>query len=281
MKTPIITTEELNTILGSDDLIIIDSGNGTPAKEAFLNKHIQGALFLDLNTQLSDIKPDAANGGRHPLPTVDAFTEVLASVGITPESHVVIYDTFNGANAAARLWWMLMAVGHENVQVLSGGLAAAERNGLPTETGEAKEVNRSVYSATAWQLPLVTIDEVARMLEKDGVVIDVRSAERYNGQTEPIDLIAGHIPGAINIPLSENLDTEGLFKSPEELYEKYRGLFDKQPKENIAIHCGSGVTACHTLLAMAHAGLPIPSLYVGSWSEWSRSGRPMITKSDS
>ncbi|GLB52520.1 sulfurtransferase [Neptunitalea chrysea] len=276
--SPIITGTSLRSVLNSSSVIIIDAGSSPKAQENYQKNHISGAFYIDLNTQLSNIKEDAAKGGRHPLPSPEAFATVLETYGITPNSHIVIYDMFYGANAAARLWWMLTAIGHQKVQVLSGGLEAAEKAGISIDANNVPTPEKGYYTATTWALPTATIDEVASTVNlENGLVIDVRDTPRYNGKTEPIDLIAGHIPGAVNIPFKENLTEEFLFKSPEELHQKYTTAFEGKATEHIIIHCGSGVTACHTLLATAYAGLPIPKLYVGSWSEWSRNNRPIAT----
>lgn len=272
--SPIIKPLTLTALLGSEGLVIVDTSNGKGAKENYEAKHIQGALYVDLNTQLADIKPDASEGGRHPLPTLAQFSETLINLGITPSSHVVIYDDKNGANAAARFWWMLKAVGHKNVQVLDGGISAAERVGVPFNAMVEKPKKQNPYKIDGWQLPTADISEIDKVAQdKNHLVIDVRDSERFKGIHEPIDLIAGHIPGATNIPFAENLDQNGLYLSPEELRAKYFAAFGDRKVENIIVHCGSGVTACHTLLAIAYAGLEIPKLYVGSWSEWSRNNR--------
>lgn len=274
--SPIIKPLELTSLLGSKALVIVDTSNGKGAKENYEAKHIDGALYVDLNTQLADIKPDVAEGGRHPLPTTTQFSETLTNLGISPSSHVVIYDDKNGANAAARFWWMLKAVGHNKVQVLDGGIAAAEQAGLPFNSKIEEPKKKGSYTIDGWQLPTVDISEIDRVAQdKNHLVIDVRDSERFKGVHEPIDLIAGHIPGATNIPFTDNLNQNGLYLSPEELRTKYRSAFGDRKTENIIVHCGSGVTACHTLLAIAYAGLEIPKLYVGSWSEWSRNNRPI------
>lgn len=171
-------------------------------------------------------------------------------------------------------------MGHKKVQVLNGGLAAADRAGM-SMTNEMSPVKKTeAYTFTNWQLPLAQLSEVEKKaMDKNYLVIDVRDAYRYNGESEPIDLIAGHIPGAVNIPFTTNLDEHGLFLSPEILRKKYEQELHTIPAENIIVHCGSGVTACHSLLAMAYAGLPIPALYVGSWSEWSRNNKPIACNS--
>jgi thiosulfate/3-mercaptopyruvate sulfurtransferase len=205
------------------------------------------------------------------LPEVLAFAQLLGRLGIGPDSHVVVYDNKSAANAAARFWWMLAAVGHSGVQVLDGGLSAAVAAGLPVSAEVETPPVTAFYPASAWVLPTATADDVARATQSGRhPVIDVREAVRYRGETEPIDVIAGHIPGAINIPFSSNLAADGKFLAPEVLRQKYQDVIDASDPAEAIVHCGSGVTACHTLLAM-------PRLYVGSWSEWSRSGRPVAT----
>ena len=277
--SPLITATELLTLYQSSSIILIDASNGKNAYDNYLESHLQGALFVDLNTQLADIKEDVAVGGRHPLPTLDQFSKVLSSLGITPESHVVVYDDKNGANASARFWWMMKAVGHEKVQVLNGGKGTAEAVGFPLAKGIEKVEKVGIYPITNWQLPQVSMDEVEKATtNKNAIIIDVRETARYKGHVEPLDLIAGHIPNAVNVTFSTNLDENGLFLSPSQLKEKYETVFQNIPVENRIVHCGSGVTACHTLLAIASAGLDIPKLYVGSWSEWSRNGKEVVTE---
>lgn len=278
---PIIHCKELAT-LHSKHLIIIDASNGKDAYTNYKQKHLKGALFVDLNMQLANIQPDVAIGGRHPLPSLEQFSKTLTELGITNESHVVVYDDKQGANAAARFWWMLKAVGHQKVQVLSGGLQAALQIGFPTDDEVVTPKDVATYPVSNWQLPQATIQEVeAKASTKDNIIIDVREAQRYQGIIEPIDLLAGHIPGAINVPFTTNLDANGQFLPPEVLKAHFNSILKDIPATNVIAHCGSGVTACHTLLAMSYAGFQLPKLYVGSWSEWSRSGRSIaITKND-
>lgn len=272
--SPLISAEELLS-LPRQEYILIDAGSGAVYQES----HLQGALFVDLNTDLADIKPNAAHGGRHPLPTPQDFGKTLGKLGIKPDSHVVVYDDKNASNAAARFWWMLRAAGHIRVQVLDGGLQAAVRAGFPTTSEPATATAVAPYPVEGWSLPLADLSLIDRATqEEDFLIIDVRDSERYLGKTEPIDLIAGHIPRAVNIPFSENLDDEGKFLPPSQLKAKYsKALGDADPHK-VIVHCGSGVTACHTLLAIAAAELETPRLYVGSWSEWSRNDRPMISE---
>ncbi|WP_130734488.1 sulfurtransferase [Flavobacterium sp. J27] len=275
----LISATELLALLETKNLILIDASNGKEAFNNYLESHLLGALFVDLNTQLATIKEDVAEGGRHPLPTLEQFSKVVGALSITPQSHVVVYDDKSGANAAARFWWMLKAVGHEKIQVLNGGKSTAEAIGFPLAKGFEKAEKVGLYPVSNWQLPQVTLNKVEKATTNpDVIIIDVRETARYKGHVEPLDLVAGHIPNAVNVPFSTNLDENGLFLSPSLLKEKYQAILGNIPVENRIVHCGSGVTACHTLLAIASAGLPIPSLYVGSWSEWSRNGKEIVTE---
>ncbi|SEW42456.1 thiosulfate/3-mercaptopyruvate sulfurtransferase [Chryseobacterium wanjuense] len=266
---PIISPFELKN-LPSENLIILDARVGKDVHQNYLNKHIKGARFIDLDKDLAEIGEDAAFGGRHPLPNVEKFAETLSNLGISEGSHVVVYDDKNGSNAAARAWWMLKSFGLKNVQVLDGGFQNAEKEDIEFSSGEESFEKSDLIKKDNWLLPTSTLEVVENELTNlSSAVIDVRDAYRYKGESEPIDLVAGHIPGAINIPFSENLDENGNFLSPEILKEKYSKLLQDKP-QNLIIHCGSGVTACHTILALDYAGFPIPNLYVGSWSEWSR-----------
>ena len=276
---PIIEIEELMLIHLDENVLLFDVGNGKAAQENYRAEHLLGARFIDLNETLSNIKSDYAQGGRHPLPELEAFSITLGELGISENTHLVLYDDKFGANAAARFWWMLKSIGHEKVQVLNGGFAHAKKSNFPMSSSvESPNIASGTYPMNTWLLPMIQMEQVDAVLEHDDFcIIDVREFVRYSGQTEPIDLIAGHIPGAINIPFTENLNPMGLFLSPRELKSKYEGLFQKFDVTQMLVHCGSGVTACHTLLAMDYAGLPIPNLYVGSWSEWSRNNKKMIT----
>ena len=274
--SPIISAAELSSLLSNQHLILLDATNSKDAFEQFSNCHILGTQFIDTNTALADLSDDAKNGGRHPLPKPEAFAKTLSELGISPTDHIVIYDQFNGANAAARCWWMLKSIGHEQVQVLDGGLKAAIKSGIPTSNTAVSKKNKTNYQVSNWRLPIVDMQFVADHVQLDDyLVIDVREEKRFNGEIEPIDLVAGHIPGAINVPFQGNLDENGYFISPTELKEKYRLILGDFPVEKQIVHCGSGVTACHTLLALHYAGFEFPNLYVGSWSEWSRNNLPI------
>jgi thiosulfate/3-mercaptopyruvate sulfurtransferase len=275
---PIITSTELSEMFNQENLIILDARTGKDALENYLENHITGARFIDLDKDLAEIGENAAFGGRHPLPKVSKFAETIQNLGISEDSHVVVYDLANGGNAAARCWWMLRAFGLEKVQVLSGGFQSAVKLGISTNSREEIFEKTPFILRENWGLPTSTLENVEQEIaENSATVIDVRDAYRYRGESEPIDLVAGHIPGAINIPFSENLDENGEFLSPKILKEKYQNLLAEKP-EKLIIHCGSGVTACHTILALDYAGFPIPNLYVGSWSEWSRREGKEIAK---
>ena len=269
--SPIIEVDELMQISENQNLRIFDVRTGSNAKENYIKKHLEYSVFVDLNSDLAEID-DPKNGGRHPLPTFEDFIKTLGKLGIDKDSHVVIYDDKNGANAAARFWWMLKAVGHNNVQVLDGGLQFAESQNYPLASGENYyPETKYISDYQDWQLPQVWIDDVKKASQdSDSMIVDVRESQRFDGIMEPIDLVAGHIPNAQNFPFIDNLDEKGLFKSPEVLRNLYSELFDNYEKSKIIFHCGSGVTACHSLLALDYAGFDIPNLYVGSWSEWSR-----------
>ncbi len=251
--------------------VLIDCRAGPSARAQYEAGHLEGALFADLERDLAAPSGHPEQGGRHPLPPVDAFSATLGRWGIRPDSHVVLYDDQSGANAAARLWWMLRALGHERVQVLDGGLQAALANGYALSTEVPSPVAAPPYPAQSYLRPVADIDEVERARnDAQAIVLDVRSGPRFRGEQEPIDPIAGHIPGAKNLPFAENLEA-GSFKSKAALREMYSALLGSLPPTALTVHCGSGVTACHTLLALEHAGLSGAKLYVGSWSEWCRS----------
>lgn len=233
------------------NVVILDARS----RVAYDKGHVEGAIHADLETQLS-APGDPAKGGRHPLPPLDQWLRQVAEWGITPSTHVVVYDDVDGANAAARVWWMLRAIGHEDVEVASSPLPVAREE---RATGNGQRT-------THWLLPTVTMEQVDRLrTDPTWRVLDVRAANRFRGETEPIDPIAGHIPGAINLPYTENIG-----KSAAELRAMYEELLQGVPPERLVVHCGSGVTACHTLVALDKAGLHGASLYVGSWSEWCR-----------
>jgi thiosulfate/3-mercaptopyruvate sulfurtransferase len=190
--SPIITPEEAVSKLNSPEIVLIDARAGINAEENYSKEHLKGARFVDLNRDLATVTPDPANGGRHPLPSFEKFSKVLSKVGIIPTSHVIIYDDKNGSNAAARFWWMVRAIGHEKVQVLNGGLQGPIKIGMPISSSIEKYSQTEKYQIEDWKLSLATIDEVelARNSSEKSV-LDVRDKNRFEGLTEPLDLIAG------------------------------------------------------------------------------------------
>lgn len=271
--SPVLTLDALKALDPAP--VLIDCRVGPKARAQYEAGHLPGALFANLELDLAAPTSTPEHGGRHPLPPIEAFSATLGAWGIGQNSHVVLYDDQGGANAAARLWWMLRAVGHEHVQILDGGLQAALAHGMSLSTDVAAPTSSAPYPVSAYLWPTAEVEEVDRARQStDRIVLDVRSATRFRGEQEPIDPVAGHIPGAQNVPFSENLDG-GFFKSPAVLREQYSSLLGPVPVDSLIVHCGSGVTACHTLLALEHAGLRGAKLYVGSWSEWCRqSERP-------
>ncbi|MDO5654781.1 MAG: sulfurtransferase [Flavobacteriaceae bacterium] len=270
---PLISAKQLSKINLNHNMVMLDATYAANSLELFQQNHLPGAQYVDWEKDLSVHNPNPANGGRHPLVSVKKFNSFLQKSGISSNSHIIVYDQNDSSMAAARLWWMLRAAGLKNVQVLDGGLSAAIKEGMDGFT-DKQVIKPGNYAFESWQLPLVEMSDVQKAVEnEDKIIIDVRAPVRFHGLNEPIDQIAGHIPTAINIPFVENLNENKTFKSPEELKKMYSKLQEK----DIIVHCGSGITACHTLLAFAVAGLEIPALYNGSWSEWSRNNNKMIT----
>jgi len=275
--TPIASPEEVQKYRQKSGVVLIDARGGPDAYDRFRKGHVEDAVFLDLETQLSEKTPDPAHGGRHPLPDPRIFGILMGRIGIRPSDHVLVYDDKSGANSAARFWWMMRAAGHAGIQVIDGGYDALVAAGAPITTGETNPLPpQPPYPVTEWKLPTVDLDTVDKVrADKDYLVIDVRENFRYRGESEPIDLVAGHIPGAVNAPYLDNLQANGRFRSPAVLAKQYHLLVGSRSGEKLIVHCGSGVTACHTLLALEVAGIQGAKLYAGSWSEWSRRGKPI------
>ncbi|MGA7615917.1 MAG: sulfurtransferase [Thermoanaerobaculia bacterium] len=274
----IVSADALRDGLDSNDsLVLLDARTDRASYDA---GHLPGARFADSDTQLSSAgqpSADPVHGGRHPLPDLEQWCRTVGEWGITPSTNVVVYDDQEGAIAATRAWWMLRAIGHERVAVLDGGLASAVAAGIPLTTASPVVSPQPPYPARGWSLSLVDIDAVDQLrTDPAWRVLDVRSAPRFAGKEEPLDPIAGHIPGAVNLPYPENL-AGGTFKAPDELRAMYEKLLAGTSADHLVVHCGSGVTACHTLLALEIAGMHGASLYVGGWSEWCRSPRPRAT----
>lgn len=261
---PVISAREL---AARTDVVLVDC---RPDPRAYAAGHLVGARHAQLERDLAAHVDDPARGGRHPLPDPATFAATLGRWGITPGSHVVVYDDQGGANAAARLWWMLRAIGHDAVQVVDGGLAALRAAGLAMTTDEPTVTAAPPYPVGALR-GVADIEEVERARgAADRRVIDVRAAFRFRGDSDPFDPVAGHIPGARNAPYADNLRADGTFKTADELRAQFTAALDGIAPAQTIVHCGSGVTACHTLVALARAGLPGARLYIGSWSEWCR-----------
>jgi thiosulfate/3-mercaptopyruvate sulfurtransferase len=264
----VISPAELAGLLDEPELRIIDCraslqelGAGRAQYQA---GHLPRATFADLVEDLSGpIVPGVT--GRHPLPPIDVFVEKLGAWGVGPQQQVVVYDDAGGA-FAARLWWMLRWLGHDAVAVLDGGYSAWVAEGGPV-TDRAHSPAPAPFAAQIRPGLLATARELATPESAPRKLFDARAPERFRGDVEPIDPVAGHIPGAVNLPFAENLRA-GRFLAPAELRERLARALDGTAPEDAVVYCGSGVTACHDVLAFARAGLPLPRLYAGSWSEW-------------
>ena len=237
--------------------------------------HIPGAGYADLTHDLSG--PKNGTNGRHPLPDPNALAHVFSRLGIASGVQVVAYDQENGM-FASRLWWLLRWLGHDAVAVLDGGFKKWTAEGRATESGEAHRAPRA-FTGSPRGAMTVDVQTVAAQLGAAGTrLVDARAPERYRGETEPIDKMPGHIPGAKNHFFQWNLDEQGLFRTPEDLRAKLATTVGDVPAEQIVCYCGSGVTACHNLLALEHAGLSGAKLYAGSWSEWSADPKRPVEK---
>lgn len=264
----------------SVDLVLVDCrfqlADPAAGERAWRESHLPGADYVHLDRDLSDHrKPTSA--GRHPLPEAADFCAVLTRLGITPQAQVVAYDNADGAMAAARFWWLLRLLGHHAVAVLDGGVARWQALGLPMDASVPKP-RSGQYSAAFHESDIVTVDAVlSRLGEAPGWLLDARPGERFRGEIEPLDPVAGHIPGAINRPTSEN-SRDGRFKPAHELGEEFLRLLAGRDPHQVVLGCGSGVTACHNLLAMEHAGLHGARIFAASWSGWvSDRQRPVAT----
>ncbi len=267
--TTVIKPSDVNDHLGDPNWAIFDCrfdlNDPDRGRKEYEHVHVPGAVYLNLEKQLSD-NPDGSNG-RHPLPSLEKQIDLVSSMGIQRQTQVVVYDD-DGGGYAARLWWMLRFLGHQDVAVMSGGIQAWMAAGYAQSSGSEKRLSHP-YPAKAQSDRLLTGDQLENLdAYKDVLILDSRAPERYRGEEEPLDPVAGHIPGARNRFWRLNLDTEGHFKSADEIRMELEPLVRKYKVEDAVIYCGSGVTACHNILAFMHAGYPMPRLYAGSWSEW-------------
>jgi len=276
----LVTCDELVAALGKNGPAIVDCrfdlGDAAAGERAYLIGHIPGAVYAHLERDLSDL--GKTGRGRHPLPDAAALCGRLGRWGIDPQKQVVAYDSADGAYAA-RLWWLLRLLGHERVAVLDGGMSAWIAGSRPLEKTvprpRATEYSAR-YNVRKTASIAVLAARMANTSNQSGALIDARAPERFRGEIEPIDRVAGHIPGAVNRHYAQNLDRSGRFKSPDVLRSEFAKLLNGNGAADAVHMCGSGVTACHNVLAMEHAGLTGSRLFPGSWSEWiADSSRPV------
>ena len=270
----LIDCESLAARLNDTDWRIFDCrfdlADTQRGEQAYATGHIPGAFYAHLDRDLSG--PITPRSGRHPLPEIANLSAWLGARGVARDTQVIAYDD-TGSTMAVRLWWLLRWLGHRQVALLDGGLPAWINAGLPLQADPPPPSARRVFHAEPDLAQIVTSDEIADQLDAGGdrlLLLDARTGERYRGEAEPIDPVAGHIPGAVNLPLQENLNDDGHFKSPAALRSLYEKVLAGHPPDDTAVMCGSGVTACHNLLAMEVADLTGGRLYAGSWSEWIR-----------
>ncbi|HEY5970869.1 MAG TPA: sulfurtransferase [Pseudoxanthomonas sp.] len=266
----LVDADALAAALDSEELRIVDARfalmDPAAGRLSYEESHLPGAVHADLNADLSDLSREGE--GRHPLPDASVFARKLGDWGIGPRHQVVAYDAGDGSMAAARLWWMLKLLGHERIAVLDGGLAAWRTKGLPETQAPPDVAAEPAYPAGFDASRIVSASEVeSRLGEAPGWLLDARAGERFRGEAEPIDPVAGHVPGAVNRPVADNLIT-GRFKPSQQLHDEIAPLLSGRKPEDAVAMCGSGVTACHLLLAMEHAGLHGARVYAGSWSGW-------------
>lgn len=265
MYPPLITASQLQASLADSALRLFDCRfslmNAAAGRSAYDASHLPGAVFVDVNRDLST-PHIAGKTGRHPLPTRSQWLATVAGLGIDPDSLVVLYDD-GGGSSSSRMWWMLKWIGHDKVAVLDGGWQAWTLAGLPVT--QAVPVPRPALAYPERE-SLARVITAAQVDGNSQLLLDARELPRFKGEMEPIDPVAGHIPGAVCSPSSANLASDGRFKTAAELRAKFAAA--EQSSRPVVCYCGSGITACHNMLAMAVAGLPLPVLYAGSWSEW-------------
>lgn len=269
-QATLVTADRLQALLARGAVLVVDCrcdfADAEGGARAHRAGHVPGAVHADLEHDLSDLSK--AGLGRHPLPDAHAFSQVLRRWGWTRDIDVVAYDAAGGALAAARLWWMLRLAGHARVAVLDGGFQAWRDGGRPLEAGDVRrEVSQVDVSFDA--ADLVGYDELQqRLRDRSALLVDARAAPRFRGEVEPLDPVAGHVPGAVNRPFQDNLAADGTFRSRDALRESFSALLAGRDPREVVHMCGSGVTACHNLLAMEHAGLRGSRVFAPSWSGW-------------
>jgi thiosulfate/3-mercaptopyruvate sulfurtransferase len=262
----IIEVQALAGLLGDSEVIIVDCrfslADEDAGRQAYQNGHISTAQYVHLDRDLcGSLTPTS---GRHPLPSIEAMTHLFSRLGISSGKQVVAYDDTSGI-AASRFWWMLRYLGHDEAAVLNGGMPAWKAAGLPLNSGVEKREFAKFSSRPRAEL-LVLMDDV----EDQRLIVDSRLPERFRGEFEPIDPVAGHIPGAVNFFYKNNFDEHGRLLSPSVIREQFETVLGEVPPAEAVFYCGSGVTACNNLLALAYVGLGDGKHYVGSWSEWCR-----------
>lgn len=274
----LVSAQELRAAQASKSCLVFDcrfvlSDPGSGYKD-YLDAHIPGALYAHLDEDLSS--PITGSSGRHPLPDAEEFAAFLARSGWQPGTRLVAYDLADGS-IAARLWWLMKYFGYDDVALLDGGFRAWQSAGYELERGRVVTAESTPVSLEARADMVVSTKEILDTLGDGGrVLVDVRACERFRGEVEPIDPVAGHIPGSVNFPFQLNLYANGSFKPVAEVRERLTTLAGRHRSEDLVFMCGSGVTACHTLFAAELAGLEGSKLYAGSWSEWIRSpSRPV------
>jgi thiosulfate/3-mercaptopyruvate sulfurtransferase len=275
--SPLIEAQELAGMLGRPGLLVLDCryelGNPTAGRNAYETSHIPGAAFASMDEDLAS--PRRPDTGRHPLPSPAAFAATLGRWGFTASSQVVAYDQASAAYAA-RLWWMLRARGHRAVQVLNGGYAAWLAAGCATTTAAAQLTPTSV-PVRDFEGVVTSADVVTGLAARNITLVDARAADRFAGRNETVDPVAGHVPGAMNMPFSGNLGADQKFLAAAQLQQRWSLV--NRPAAPLVAMCGSGITACHNLLAMAVAGFGPAQLYAGSYSEWiTDPARPVVTE---
>jgi thiosulfate/3-mercaptopyruvate sulfurtransferase len=246
-----------------------DLTNPKAGYESYLEGHIPSAIYVDVDHDLASEKN--GQNGRHPLPSVQQWLKTCASLGITKDSNIVIYDN-QSCMYAVRMWWMLRATGHNHVRLLNTGYASWLAAGFASEKTDNQRPNVSATSSNnntaAYKDALLASDVLENLSSKKFVILDARSADRFRGENETLDPVGGHIPGAINRFFKNNLDANGQFKSAEVLAKEFKDLLGETPSQSIIHQCGSGITACHNMFAMELAGMGSSMIYPGSWSEW-------------
>lgn len=275
----LISAADLAAATGPTTPVIVDCRfnlmQPDAGRAAYEAGHIPGAWYADLDRDLSGHRE--AHTGRHPLPGAEQLRVLFGGFGIGPATRVVAYDE-GGGGLAARLWWLLRWMGHRDAVLLDGGLAAWLQGGFPLSQGNP-EPRPTIFHGEPGHMPVLHTAQVVAALADDAIqLLDARAEERFRGRVEPIDPVAGHVPGASNMPFGGNLAADNRFKTPEELVKRYAPLVEGRDLKEIVFMCGSGVTACHGIFALELAGLPGAVLYPGSWSEWIRSPeRPVAT----